>query len=375
MSQPSDVTLLPQFPTAVDLIQPAYDISTARYLPEVSIESTQVLLDILTTPAVPIVEVSPGQTILVEVHSLPEQSANYLEIPEVSPIQIEIGGRPGEGGTLSRDIKSSFTVGAISAGETIPLGSSLEDFILQLLVSTFVPTFVSPSATLSTSVSSQIESGTIVDLVLTTALNQGKILGKIVNGVWQETATQNPRSGAFIEAVIQSTLTAGSLTLPDYQITDGANTFSAEVFYEEGPQPVDSEGVEFDAPLPAGSVLASRTIQGRRRLFHGTPSSAPEDSSAVRSLSGSLLNPANGTTFSISIPVGAVCVVFSYPASLQAVSSVKYVEGLGAEVVSAFSETSVEVAGANAYNEIPYRVYTFTPAEPFTELATYSVTI
>jgi hypothetical protein len=95
----------------------------------------------------------------------------------------------------------------------------------------------------------------------------------------------------------------------------------------------------------------------------------------VRGLSTSSLNPGNGTAFTINIPSGATHVSFAYPASLREVSTVKYVEGLNSEVKDVFTEASINVAGANGYSPIPYRVYTMIPAEPFSEAATYNVTI
>ncbi len=88
-----------------------------------------------------------------------------------------------------------------------------------------------------------------------------------------------------------------------------------------------------------------------------------------------VLNPSNGTTFTISIPVGAVKVTFAYPASLRDVTSVIYVEGLGADVKGAFTKTLVDVEGASGYTAISYKVYTFVPVEAFGATATYNVTV
>ena len=68
-------------------------------------------------------------------------------------------------------------------------------------------------------------------------------------------------------------------------------------------------------------------------------------------------------------------VVFAYPSSLRDITSVVYVEGLGAEVKDIFTKSIVSVTGANDYLPIDYKVYTYIPASPFGATATYNVTI
>ena len=95
----------------------------------------------------------------------------------------------------------------------------------------------------------------------------------------------------------------------------------------------------------------------------------------IRSLANKTLNPQNGTSFTINIPVGATSVIFCYPATLRAVTSVTYTELGNANVTDTFTETNVSVEGANGYIAIPYRCYVYTPSVPFSSSATYVVTI
>lgn len=287
-------------------------------------------------------------------------------------LEVQGGGEDGgAGGVTAADIIAALDVGAIEAGDVVPEGSTLDAFIQQLLTKTFYPTFTAPSAGLNASMGTNVEAGTIDDLTLTATYNAGAINGNSVGGIWNASTKQADRGGEFISATIDGESTSGSRTLATYQVVDGANAFETTVFFDEGPQPLDSAGEEYDAPLPAGSVNASRTINGRRNMFLGVAESVPTDSAEVRALS-SQMNPSNGTTFTINIPVGASHVIFAYPASLRPISSVQYVEGLNAEVREIFTETEIQVAGANGYDPIGYRVYVFTPAEPFTQAATYN---
>ena len=281
----------------------------------------------------------------------------------------------GGGGEIDADVIASLDVGAVSAGDTITAGSSLSDVIRQIFTATFYPTYIAPSASLTASLAANVESGTTADLLLTASLNRGQIRGAMIGGAWNATATQDHRAGAFVDAVIDGVTTAGTRTLTGYQVTDGANAFSATVNHGIGPQPLDSTGAPYQTPLAAGGIATSTTVTGRRARFHGTPAAHVSDSAGVRALSTSALNPSNGTTFTISVPVGAERVVFAYPATLREVLTVKYVEGLNAEVKGVFVETTVSVAGANGYSPINYRVYTYTPASAFSATATYTVTI
>ena len=56
-------------------------------------------------------------------------------------------------------------------------------------------------------------------------------------------------------------------------------------------------------------------------------------------------------------------VVFAYPATLRDVTSVSDVNGLGAEVKTAFTKSVVSVEGANNYNATDYKVYVMDMAK------------
>ncbi len=284
------------------------------------------------------------------------------------------------GASLSAPITALVGAGSIAAGDTLDAGTDFEGFVRRLVLKTFYPTFINPSLTLNTSLAANVEAGTQATVTLTAAFNLGQIRGALVGGLWSESAIQAPRAGAATAYTIDGTAngTNNSLNRADYQVIDGANTWSASVDYAQGAQPLDSDGQPFGAPLDAGTLNATRTIQGRRNAFFGTSSvtATPYSHSAqIRDMAGKLLNPANGSAFTLSIPAGATLVCFAYPATLRDVSSVTYVEGLGAQVKGVFDKTSVQVAGANGYAPIEYKVFSFVPAEPFSQAATYQVSI
>lgn len=65
----------------------------------------------------------------------------------------------------------------------------------------------------------------------------------------------------------------------------------------------------------------------------------------------------------------------AYPATLRDVSSVQDVNGMNAEVKTAFTKTVVSVEGANGYQAIDYKVYVFDMANANDTANTYKVTI
>jgi hypothetical protein len=284
------------------------------------------------------------------------------------------------GGGLGSAVSALVSAGAIKPGDVVPEGTTLDSFVRQLLTTTFFPTFVSPSAALVSSLAGTLEAGTVANNTLTVNFSRGSIQGALVAGVWDASAQQNPRAGAASGFVIAGTDNglSNALTIPSYQVADGANSWTASVTFGAGLQPLDSTGANFDAPLPAGGLGTSVTVNGRRRTFYGAstgPNTPPSASGDVRALPAHILGAANGTAFTINIPVGATRVVFAYPSTLRDVSSVRYVEGLNADVKGVFSIETVAVEGANGYTPVAYKVYTYVPAEPFSAAATYNVTI
>lgn len=100
------------------------------------------------------------------------------------------------------------------------------------------------------------------------------------------------------------------------------------------------------------------------------------NSALVRGLSGKSGKALTaGNSFNLAIPVGAIRVVFAYPATLRDVSSVQDVNGMNAEVKTAFTKTVVSVEGANGYQAIDYKVYVMDMANANDTANTYKVTI
>lgn len=290
-----------------------------------------------------------------------------------------ISGSTGGTSVITEDIQAMYNIGGINAGDTIIQGTSLTNFVKQLFIDTFYPTYTLPTFSLTTNLgTTNVESGFQSDVILTYNFNRGSINGLLVGGVWQPSTFQNYRAGAATKYIIagQDMLLINNRTITGNTFIDGANTFSGSVQYGIGPQPLDSTGAPYGSPYPQNVVgaVASGTVYGRRKAFFGYSNSGTT-STLIRALQQNLLNPVNGSSFTINIPIGATNVVFAYPATLQDITSVKYVEGFDVEIKDNFIQTIVSVEGLNGYSPINYKVYIFTPVEPFSAVATYNCII
>lgn len=129
----------------------------------------------------------------------------------------------------------------------------------------------------------------------------------------------------------------------------------------------------------AGSTTGTKTskITFARNTFYGTDSTnntAYTTSAEVRALGGTKLGAKAGDVVTINIPTGAKMVVVAVPDTLS-ITSVKYVEGMNAEIKDVFAQTTVAVEGANGYTSATYKLYSYIPVVDFSTNVTYKVTL
>lgn len=148
---------------------------------------------------------------------------------------------------------------------------------------------------------------------------------------------------------------------------DTGYTIMAYASHTAGAIPVTNLGNAYaDGQIVAGTVEAiSGAITGYRNSFYGTLTSKDAlSSNIIRELIKSGRALANGSTFTVDVPVGALRVVVAYPATLRDITSIKDVNGLNAEIKSSFVAETISVAGNNSYKPIDYKVYILDFAEP-----------
>lgn len=251
-------------------------------------------------------------------------------------------------------------------------GKNLKQVLDMIVAEEKNPSVTQPSVSVTLSNSGAKEVGTNFTPNYSCGLNPGSYQYGPATGV---TAT----SWSISDTNSNSSDTQnGSLTA--FQVIEGTNyRVSATVQYTAGAIPVTNLGNEYaSGQIQAGSKSAnSATVTGYRNTFYGTLTTKDSlpDSTVIRGLSRSNRQLNNGSKFSINIPVGAIRVVISYPATLRNLTSVTDVNGMGAEIGSSFTLNTIQVSGENNYNPVDYKTYILDYANPNDTQNTYNVTI
>lgn len=272
--------------------------------------------------------------------------------------------------TLSEDFKvTGVNVGNLTDGKTFDRGTSVLDILKEMLRKRIPPTYTKPTAVLTCTGSGDVEVGTKVRPTVTTTFNQ-QDAGAITKYVLKKNGAQVLDVDSLQEYIEEA----------DIIINEGVSLYyDATVSYDNGKIKDDNFGQQYPSTsIKAGSVDANRvSYVGRRKLFWGTDASEEVnfDSEKVRALTGSRMNPAASTAFTINIKPGDRRIVFAYPATLRDVNTVKYVELGNSEVKDTFTQYRVQVTGANGHAPTEYKVYVYVAAAPIGAAMTYKVTI
>lgn len=293
-------------------------------------------------------------------------SKDQVTIDQVTPDMVVFP----DGATTTYAIgKVTLTNGS---GTLVEPGGTLADFF-EKFVDEKNPTTTQPSVSLTFSEGKAHEVGTYVTPTYSATLNPGKYTYGPATGVvataWEVTdntgnSSENP-SGTFTEV----------------QITDELEyTITAKVTHTAGTVPVTNTGKEYPSgQIQAGekSKSASVSMTGYRCSFYGSLESKDEiTSDVIRELPVKTENKLDaGSTFDIDVPVGALRVIFAYPATVKNVTNVKDVNGLGAEIASSFKMELMDVEGANGYTPISYKVYSLDFAKANDTANKFTVTI
>ena len=277
---------------------------------------------------------------------------------------------------FDKDLVTTSAVGNITLtngqATIAATGKNLKQVFDTIFVKEKNPSVTQPSVSVSLAGAGAKEVGTKVTPSYTASFNAGKYEFGPATGCsitsWSVTDTNNAEplntaAGSFAEITVADDT--------NYKVTATGN-------FSEGVIPVTNVGNEYAAgKIAAGSKSAtSSAITGYRNSFYGTLTEKGElTSDIIRSLGKSNKALTNGSTFGITIPVGAMRVVFAYPETLRDVSSVKDVNGLNAEISGAFTKSTLSVEGLNNFQGINYKVYVTDFAEAVATANTYKVTI
>lgn len=258
---------------------------------------------------------------------------------------------------------------------TVPSdGKSLKGLFLDAYSEDKNPTVTQPSIGVSSTTAKAYEVGTSVTPAYSGSFNAGKYEYGPATGVTVTTWAASNNVTSEMKSTRSGTFAA-------YTVPDGSNyKITISGTYTDGAIPITALEANYPAGQIKGTTKTATTgaISSYRNSFYGTTTSktATTTSTVIRALaqkSGKAL--ANGNSFTVNIPVNAQRVIIAYPATLRDVTSIKDVNGLNADITSAFTSSTVSVYGANNYTAIDYKVYTLDFANPNDTANKYTVTI
>lgn len=259
---------------------------------------------------------------------------------------------------------------------TVPAdNTSLLDVLNDAFSEDKVPTITQPTVSVSSTTAKAYEVGTSVTPQYSATFNAGRY-----------EYGPNPTGAAITVWLASNNLTADTRdtqtgTFPSYIVPDGsAYRITVRGTYSDGQVPITALEKPYLTGQIKGDTKSAQTglITGYRNSFYGTltDKTTTINSAAIRGLaqkSGKAL--ANGNTFTVNIPVNAQVVLIAYPATLRDVTSIKDVNGLNADITSAFTKSAVNVEGTAGYTAISYKVYRLDFAKPNDTANKYTVTI
>ena len=265
------------------------------------------------------------------------------------------------------------TVGSSGSKTLATTGKNVKEVFDMIMAAEQNPKITQPSVSVTCAQMGNYEVGTKVTPQWSVALNPGNYSYGPATGV---TATSYSVSDTDSNSAETS-----SGSFPELTVEDGENySISATVGHSAGAVPKTNLGNDYAAgKIAEGSKSGTRgTITGHRKTFYGTTADKTSEttSAIIRGLSGksnAALN--NGSTFKVTIPVGALRVLIAYPATLREVTSIKDDNAMSAEIKTGFTLSTVAVEGANNYTATNYKVYTMDFANANDTANTYTVTI
>ena len=278
---------------------------------------------------------------------------------------------------FTKDLITTYEIGSISLENgqaVIPAeGKTLQEVWDTIFVTEKNPTVEEPKVLLTASDCKPYEVGTKVSPEYGVSLSAGSYSFGPDTGITASAWSVKDTLGVELTSSVGAFST---LVVRD----DTSYSITATATHGAGAIPFTNLGNEYpEGQIAAGEKSAtSAAITGYRNGFYGTAADkeAAIDSSFVRGLaSKSGKTPAAGNVWNLAIPVGAMRIVFAYPATIRDVSSVLDVNGLNAEIKSAFTKYTVSVEGANGYEGIDYKVYVLDRAAATTEANTFKITI
>lgn len=277
--------------------------------------------------------------------------------------------------TLGQDLEvKGVTIGSYTDGDVISADTTLYDILKRILQKRMPATYSQPSIALNLA-SKLVETGTKITGTAITTFNQ-----RDAGPINQYTLSMSDGSNTTI-LLEQDTIVPYELADSDAAVGETPLTLMSSVKYDEGPIKTDSLG----DPSPEGHILAGskstsiKYTSYRKGFFGHEP--GPKDpcttSDEIRALPESTIKavPTGEVAFTINCTKGDTRLTIAYPATLGDITFVKSIGLGGMNVINAFDISIISVEGADGYEPIDYKVYTYIPDVPYPADDTYEVTI
>ncbi len=255
---------------------------------------------------------------------------------------IDIQGGSGTA-TLGRDITTNIAVGGLASGTNLKATDLLSDIIANMVTTVYYPTYTAPSVTL-TFATSLAEVGQTVTATATATYNAGAIT---LQGV-----KQADRAGAATEYRLTSTGAATELNITQANGNFGSVSFSraskgnvtltATVAYAQGAQPKDSNGNDYQSPLPAGNVTNNKTVEFILAFYWGARSTT-----TINDFAGLTKDLTKKGEKQYTYVTNNEHMVIAYDSSYGNLTSI--LDPNGFEAISGFTKTT-QTIGGQSYN-------------------------
>lgn len=261
-------------------------------------------------------------------------------------VQNSSGGGGGSDPELTKAITAAIDVGGISKGTNYPIGTEIERVLQDLLEPTLYPTYVSPSASITYSANNYYAVGsTIPAKTATVTFNPGAIN---LNGT-----KQNNRAGAATSYDLETYgadtdytntgAASGTFSIPALtKSTKGTLQIVATVDYAQGPQPKDSKGNDYDSPLPADQITATKTMNFILNFYYGASSNG-----TISSLSGLTTDTTPKGNKTYKYTTNNQYMVFAYDSDYGSLKNI--LDSNGFETISGWTQTTLTVNGFSYY--------------------------
>jgi hypothetical protein len=129
--------------------------------------------------------------------------------------------------------------------------------IIEIIPGASYPVLTAPYVNFTSSILGFREIGEVIPTItFTTTFNRGAINPAYgTSGLRSGLANSYKYEGTDLPASFESVLSEDVQIVTDYTVLEGIQTWSAKASYDEGEQPLDSDGEPFNNPLQAGDTL------------------------------------------------------------------------------------------------------------------------